>query len=90
MGTRWELMGTEGTDNKDKTMIIDGIEMVEVQPDDRHFCEECTNFKQYDWKGLCNAQKVKMPNILNRCDTFEAKHKPVVKKQNFITEDFWK
>lgn len=71
-------------------MIIDSIEMVKIQPDDRHFCEECMHYKAHDWKGLCNAQKVKMPNILNRCDTFQAKQAKFIKQQNFITEDFWK
>ena len=70
-------------------MEIYDVEFLEVQPDDRHFCEECTHFKSYDWKGLCDAQLVKMPNILNRCDTFKSKQVVFMKKHNFITEDFW-
>lgn len=69
---------------------IDGIKLEKMKLDDRHFCEECTYFKSHDWKGLCNAKKVMLNNVLNRCDTFTTKQALQTKQTNYITDDFWK
>lgn len=69
---------------------INGIKLEKMKPDDRRFCEQCAYYKSYDWKGLCNAKKVMVNNLLNRCDTFSEKAVKFIKQENFITDDFWK
>lgn len=70
-------------------MIINGVELVEIQPDDRRYCEDCRHHKSYDWKGLCSVGQPMMRSILNRCGSYQDKH--VIKSNVWHTGDkpFW-